>query len=183
MALDGLNNSDFRKATEAIEAFKASAPQGNNKIEELKSKLIIKMPGGKATTKVSEKDVEKALNEPSPHKAIKGLLEKSPIGKQEKLQDMGYEWHGTAYHPSAPTIYKSSDGGTVTVYPGGGTAEMGEDKRKTVYENGRFKQEMYYDEKGNLTGGKIIIKDNIAGFTERQIDFTMDKDGKMIVSE
>ena len=142
-----------------------------------------KSEGGKAKIKVSENDIEKALNEPSPTKALKELMNKSPIGKQEKLEDMGYKWHSTAYHLGAPTTYQSSDGGTVTIYPGGGTAEMGEDKRKTVYENGRFKQEMFYDENGKLTGGKIIIKDNVAGFTERQIDFTMDKDGKMSVFE
>ncbi len=79
-------------------------------------------------------------------------------------------------HIGAPKIFTSSDGGTITVYDGKGTAEMGEDKRKIVYQNGRYTQEMYYDENGKLTQGKMVIKDKIAGFTEQQYDFIMKGD-------
>lgn len=48
---------------------------------------------------------------------------------------------------------------------------MGEDKRKIVYQKGNLIQEMYYDDNGNLKEGKILIKDNIAGFEERKISF------------
>ena len=48
---------------------------------------------------------------------------------------------------------------------------MGEDKRKIVYQKGNLIQEMYYDDSGNLKEGKILIKDNIAGFEERRISF------------
>ncbi len=42
---------------------------------------------------------------------------------------------------------------------------------------------MYYDENGKLTGGKIIIKDEVAGFTEKQYDFkTQDNKIKTIIA-
>ena len=53
---------------------------------------------------------------------------------------MGYLDTGmNAYHIGAPIRFSSTDGGTITVYDGKGTANMGEDKRKIVYENGRYK--------------------------------------------
>ena len=51
---------------------------------------------------------------------------------------------------------------------------MGEDKRKIVYEKGNLIQEMYYDDNGNLKTGKIIVKDNVAGFPERSIRLAME---------
>lgn len=137
---------------------------------------LIMQNGSTATKKITSEDIEKAVNEPSSRKAIKGLLANSPLGLTEVLSNdsiekMGYTFVGTAFHKGAPALYKSADGGTITVYSGKGTAEMGEDKRKIVYQNDRYTQEMYYDENGKLTQGKIIIKDNVAGFTEAQYDF------------
>lgn len=86
---------------------------------------------------------------------------------------MGYKFAGTEYHIGAPVTYKSGDGGTITIYDGKGTAEKGEDKRKIIYQKGNLIQEMYYDENGNLQKGKILVKDNIAGFTERKIDISV----------
>ena len=138
---------------------------------------------GDSFKKITENDIENAVNEPSSLKAAKSLLANSPIGlndmpDKETLEKMGYSFAATAMHIGAPMVYKSPDGGTITVYNGNGTAEMGEDKRKIVYQNGRYTQEMYYDDNGKLTDGKIIIKDNIAGFTEVQYDFTV-KDNKL----
>ncbi len=84
---------------------------------------------------------------------------------------MGYTFAATAYHIGAPVIYESTDGGTITVYNGKGSAEMGEDKRKIVYQNGRYTQEMFYDGNGKLTKGQIKIKNEVVGFTEKQFDF------------
>lgn len=114
------------------------------------------------------------------------LLSNSPIGlgnqpAKEDIESMGYQFSLTAMHIGAPMIFTSSDGGTITVYDGKGTAEMGEDKRKIVYQNGRFTQEMYYDENGKLTNGQMIIKDKIAGFTEQQYDFIMEDNNRMTV--
>lgn len=138
--------------------------------------------GGQATKQVTNKDIENFVNEPRPSKAATGLLEKSPIGlgnepSKKDIEKMGYEFAGTQYHPGAPVIYKSSDGGTITIYNGKGTAEMGEDKRKIVYQKGNLIQEMYYDDNGNLKEGKIIVKDNLAGFEERKISF-LNENGK-----
>ena len=138
---------------------------------------------GEPIKKVTSKEIDKAVNEPSPRKATKMLLSNSPIGlgdmpEQKTLEKMGYTFANTGYHKGAPVIYESKGGGTITVYDGKGSAEMGEDKRKIVYQNGRYTQEMYYDDNGKLTAGKIIIKDNIAGFTEVQYDFTV-KDNKL----
>lgn len=36
---------------------------------------------------------------------------------------------------------------------------------------------------GDLTGGKIVIKDKTAGFTERQIDFVVTNNGKIAIAE
>lgn len=146
------------------------------KLQAKRSPLKLTTIGGKATKQVTSEDVEKFLNEPRPSKAAQGLLEKSPIGlgaepSKEDIKKMGYEFAGTSYHKGAPITYKSADGGTITVYNGEGTAEMGEDKRKIVYQKGNLIQEMYYDDNGNFKEGKILIKDNIAGFEERKISF------------
>ena len=101
-----------------------------------------------------------------------------PCGGAEPTSDdfkkMGYEFAGTQYHIGAPVYYESADGGKITIYDGKGTAEMGEDKRKIVYEKGNLIQEMYYDDNGNLKTGKIIVKDNVAGFPERSIRLAME---------
>lgn len=91
-------------------------------------------------------------------------------------------------HLGAPIWYDSKDGGTVTVYDRGYVGNDGKyhtdvGPRTTVYKNGGFEQTMIYDENGKLTGGKIVIKDKTAGFTERQIDFTITKDGKIAIAE
>lgn len=39
---------------------------------------------------------------------------------------------------------------------------------------------MYYDDNGNLKEGKILIKDNIAGFEERKISF-LTENGKQVL--
>ena len=59
------------------------------------------------------------------------------------------------------------------MYPGGGTAEMGEDKRKVVYENGRYKQEIFYDDTGKMTKCEIHIKNDITGSTEPHGRFSL----------
>ena len=135
--------------------------------------------GGKATKQVTAGDIEAFLNEPRPSKAAKGLLEKSPVGlgaepSKDDFKKMGYEFAGTQYHIGAPVYYESADGGKITVYDGNGTAEMGEDKRKIVYEKGNLIQEMYYDDNGNLKTGKITVKDKVAGFPERSIRLAME---------
>lgn len=135
--------------------------------------------GGGATKQVTSADIENFVNEPRPSKAAKGILDKSPVGlgsepSQDDLKKMGYKFVGTGFHIGAPVFYESSDGGTVTIYPGGGSPEAGEDKRKIVYEKGNLKQEMYYDDNGNLKSGEILVKDNIAGFTARSIRIAVD---------
>lgn len=66
----------------------------------------------------------------------------------------------------APVTYTSPDGGTITVYNGKGTKEMGEDQRKTVYQNGNYIQESFYDENGKLTKCRIRIKSDVTGMTD-----------------
>ncbi len=139
--------------------------------------------GGISTKQITSNDIENFLNEPRPSKAAKGVLEKSPVGlgnepTKQDFEKMGYEFAGTQYHMGAPVIYKSSDGGTITIYNGKGSAEMGEDKRKIVYQKGNLIQEMYYDDNGKLKEGKIIVKDKLTGFQERNVGFWMEN-GKM----
>ena len=136
---------------------------------------------GVSLKQVTDAVIEQALEQSSGHKSVNLLLSNSPIGlgnqpNKEDIQNAGYTFVTTAFHLGAPAIYKSGDGSTITVYSGGGSAEMGEDKRKIVYQTDRFTQEMFYDENGRLTNGKMIIKDKVAGFTEQQYDFIMGAD-------
>lgn len=150
----------------------AIAPQGQT----------IKMTNiniGGAAKRVRMPDIENFVNEPHPSKAAKGILDRSPVGlgkepSKEDLEKMGYKFAFTAMHIGAPVTYESADGGVVTVYSGGGTAEAGEDKKKIIYEKGNLRQEMYYDDNGNLKSGKILVKDKMTGFTERRVDFVVE---------
>ncbi|MBP3924441.1 hypothetical protein J6E39_04285 [bacterium] len=174
-------NGDNTNVREIVSQFKAFDDGG--KIE--KRSLLngkINQAGGNCKRVTAENMEAAQLMRPT--NAVKYLLGKSPIGlgkmpERENIENSGYSRSNTSFHKGAPTIYESSDGGVVTVYPGGGTAEMGEDKKKVVYQTDRFIQEMYYDDNGKLTGGQIKIKDNVAGFLEAQYDFTADENGNL----
>lgn len=175
--MDGING------TQGLSNVQLNSLESSLKIKKEKSQdfLPLKNRGGNASKRVTDTVIEHALNQPSARKSINMLLTNSPIGlgnqpTKEDIESMGYQFSLTAMHIGAPMIYESVDGGTITVYDGKGSAEMGEDKRKIVYKNGRYTQEMYYDENGKLTQGKILIKDNVAGFTEQQYDFIMGAD-------
>lgn len=136
---------------------------------------------GVPSKQVTDAVIEQALKQSSGSKSVNLLLSNSPIGlgnqpSKEDIQNAGYTFENTAYHIGAPVVYKSGDGSTITFYDGRGTAEMGENERKIVYKTDRFIQEMFYDENGRLTKGKMIIKDKVAGFTEQQYDFIMGAD-------
>ena len=153
-----------------------------------------KFEGGIAQRKVTQQVIDKALLEPNSHKALNQLLANSPVGFGNQssgleLENLGYTDTGMRqYHPGAPIEYKSKDGGTVIVYGNGiigndGKLHTDAGPRTTIYKNGGFEQTMIYDENGKLTGGKIVIKDQVGGFTERQIDFTVTADGKIATAE
>ena len=152
---------------------------------------IINREGGTAQRKVTQEVMDKALNEPSSHKALKLLIANSPVGfgnqsTKTELESLGYLDSGMRQkHLGAPIWYDSKDGGSVTVYDDtrGPNGQTDAGPRTTVYKNGNFEQTMIYDENGKLTGGKIVIKDKVAGFTERQIDFTVTADGKIATIE
>lgn len=190
MSMNGING-DFSKA---LEALKTNPAQNGDNVQQSKRKIQIvmnKFEGGVAQRKVTQDVVDKALNEPSSHKALKTLLANSPVGfgnqsSALELENLGYLDAGLRQtHLGAPMVYASKDGGTVKVYNDtrgiNGKTDVG--PRTTVYTNGNFEQTMIYDENGKLTGGKIVIKDNVAGFTERQIDFTVTADGKITTVE
>ena len=179
MGIDGIND-----LSKAFDAQKVANVQ-SEKNQKLSAQLHIKLPETKATKKITKQDAEHALNEPRTGKAITGLLEKSPVGlgnqqSREEIENLGYMFTITAYHHGAPVVYQSADGGTITVYNGKGTAAMGEDKRKTVYENGNYRQEMIYDEQGKLVECNIRIKDEVTGMTDPNGMLTMicNDDGK-----
>lgn len=186
MELNGINGN----LTKALEAFKKSKVQDDNKIQIKMNKF----EGGVAQRKVTQEVIDKALNEPNSHKALNLLLANSPVGLGQQssaleLESLGYLDTGTRqFHLGAPIWYESKDGGTVTVYSQGYKGDDGKfhtdaGPRTTVYKNGGFEQTMIYDENGKLTGGKIVIKDKVAGFTERQIEFTVTPDGKIATIE
>lgn len=193
MALDGVNG-DFNKALEALKTGKAKE---GDEIQQSPKKIQLKMNrfvGGDAQRKVTQEVVDKALNEPSSHKALKMLLANSPVGfgnqsSSVELENLGYLDTGMRQsHLGAPVEYASKDGGTVKVYDQGligndGKLHTDAGPRTTVYKSGNFEQTMIYDENGKLTGGKIVIKDQVAGFTERQINFTVTPDGKITTFE
>ena len=189
MSMDGING-DFNKA---LEALKTGKVKEGGEIQQLPQKIQIKMnkfEGGEAQKKVTQEVINKALNEPSAMKAAKGLLNSSPVGlgqqpTREEIEKMGYSCNfaKSQYHLGAPVIFESQDGGTITVYDGKGTAEMGEDKRKIVYENGLYTQETFYDEKGNVISCEIRIKSDVTGLTEPNGRFTLfyNENGKLSV--
>lgn len=179
MAMDGINWSQKL----SNEQLNASANSVQTRTEATKQNFIPlnRGVGNDASKRITDTVIEHSLNQPSARKSVNMLLSNSPVGlgnqpSDEDIESMGYQFSLTAMHIGAPKIFTSSDGGTITVYDGKGTAEMGEDKRKIVYQNGRYTQEMYYDENGKLTQGKMVIKDKIAGFTEQQYDFIMKGD-------
>jgi len=189
MSLDGIKGVQDKNSI-----YKSNRSQ---KFEEVKKKLQIKMTkheGGTAQRKVTQQVIEKALNEPNSHKALKLLLANSPVGfgnqsSSLELESLGYLDTGLRQmHLGAPIWYESKDGGSVTVYDSGFIGNDGKfhtdvGPKTTIYKNNNFEQTMIYDENGKLTGGKIVIKDKVAGFTERQIDFTVTKDGKIATIE
>lgn len=193
MSMNGING-DLSKA---LEALKTDSAKEGGKIQQSPKKIQIKMnkfEGGDAQRKVTQEIIDKALNEPSSHKALKLLLANSPVGfgnqsSSVELENLGYLDTGMRqYHLGAPVEYASKDGGSVKVYDQGligndGKLHTDAGSRTTVYKNGNFEQTMIYDENGKLTGGKIVIKDQVAGFTERQIDFTVAPDGKITTFE
>ncbi len=165
MALDGING---------VQGNNQIPPNSKQNVEQLAQKIQIQMnkfEGGIAQKKITEQDTEKALNEPSAGKATLGLLEKSPVGEgnqqsREEIEALGYTFTQTAYHIGAPVTYESPDGGTITVYNGKGTKEMGENERKTVYKNGNYEQVTYYDENGKFKKCDIKIKNPVTGLTD-----------------
>lgn len=177
MSMDGIN--DVLKNLDAyFQAHKTKRQEGIQNIKE-DPFIITKRPKPNATKQVTPQDLEQALNEPRPSKAMKLLLAKSPLDLEgSDFTKMGYQWAGTAYHIGAPTWYESGDGGRITVYSGRGTKEMGEDVRKTVYEKGNYKQEMFYDENGKLTRCSITIIDPVTGKPERKLDRFIDENGR-----
>ena len=172
MALDGINgvqgNSQiFSNSKQNVGQPAQKIPIQMNKFE-----------GGVAQKKITAQDAEKAINEPRTGKAVMDLIEKSPVGlgkqqSKQEIENLGYTFKQTAYHIGAPVVYESSDGGTITVYNGKGTAEMGENERKTIYENGIYKQVMLYDENGKLKECEIRIKNKITGMTDPDGMFDM----------
>jgi hypothetical protein len=189
MALDGIMGAQDNNPI-----YKSNRSQN---LERLKQELQIginKPKGGTAQRKVTKQVIEKALNEPNSHKALRLLLAHSPVGfgnqsSSLELENLGYLDTGIRQkHIGAPVWYESKDGGSVTVYDSGfigndGKLQTDVGPRTTIYKNENFEQTMIYDENGKLTGGKIVIKDKVGGFTERQIDFTVTKDGKIATTE
>lgn len=172
MTIDGING--------ITQNSKVESQKPGNIIERLSAKLHVPIENnGKTTVKVTNKDIENALYETSTKNAITGLLSKSPLGLEaqptkENIENKGYTFYQTAYHIGAPVIYKSPEGGTITVYNGKGDAKSGENERKIIYQDDRYVQEMFYDENGKLVKGSITIKDKVAGFTEERFTFLVE---------
>ncbi len=152
----------------------------SNAEENLSVQNVNMTDGPKASKKVTNEDLEKVLNEPSPTKAVKQLLAKSPVGlgyqsSANELGILGYADTGMrAYHMGAPITYTSSDGGTITVYDDmrGGQTDAG--PRTTVYKTDRYEQTIIYNEQGEPIKGTIKIRDDIGGFLEKQYDFKIE---------
>ena len=188
MALDGING---------IHGDGQIQKPSNPNIKKLAQKIKLnleKFEGGVAQRKVTQEHINKALNETNSQKALTQLIANSPVGfgnqsTATELESLGYLDSGLRmHHIGAPISYESKDGGTVTVYDSGfigndGKLHTDAGPRTTVYKNGNFEQTMIYDENGKLTGGKIIIKNKIAGFTEREINFTVTADGKIAAKD
>ncbi|DAA85479.1 TPA: hypothetical protein CPT92_02065 [Candidatus Gastranaerophilales bacterium HUM_13] len=168
--------------TTAVQTGKMQTSEANT---DLSVRNIDMTNGPKASKKITNNDIEKALNEPSPTKAVKQLLAKSPVGlgrqsSANELGVLGYADTGIRnYHIGAPISYTSSDGGTITVYDDMRMGQTDAGPRTTIYRTDRYEQTIIYDEFGEPVKGTIKIKDDVAGFTERQYDFKIEN-GKIV---
>ena len=121
--------------------------------------------------KVTNEDVEKAMNEPSARNALIGLVKRSPLGfVQPKAEQLSYNDYMVSMNGdrfSGPGGYgewgKPAEDGSVNM----------------TYKNGKFEQSMIYDQNGNAKSGMVVIRDDF-GNIERQINFIIEK-GKMFL--
>lgn len=169
-------NSPISKIAAELKAITTS---GGNKTSNVQMTGLYKEGG------VTQKDINRYLEDPFSRKEIKNLVSKSPIGlgdapSKEELEKKGCTFAGTAYHIGAPVFYDTPDGGQISVYDGRGT-NRGEDERKVVYQKGNLTQTMYYDENGKLTGGSVMVKDSHTNMVDAYTAFSV-KDGNIIPS-
>lgn len=128
--------------------------------------------------KITAQNTEMALNSHSDRTAISSFLENSPIGltdfpDSQSIETMGYRAVFITDNQDDSRTYESNDGGKITVYNGNENVypQMYEDKKRIIYQNGSYRQEMFYDKDEKLTGGQILIKDGVTAPTEVQFDF------------
>lgn len=134
---------------------------------------LSKMYGGK---KITDHDVEKAMNEPSGRNVINALVKRSPIGFEEPtIDDLMHNGYAVAYHRNLDGSYDFvGNNGNINVL------DAQDGSVKMNYKSGKFEQNMVYDKNGQVKAGTLIFRDDF-GAIERQIDFQMQKDGKMFV--
>ena len=139
-----------------------SKPQSMDKF---KIKSIIRMPESTPLKSVQNEDLEKAMSERLPSKAVNHLISNSPIGmtlpKDNELSDIGYLI--SSMDMNGNTHYNNG----LSVYTHAGKEEKGA-YYKAVYKTERFEQTMFYDKDGNLVKGTFKIKDELGFFTEAQ---------------
>lgn len=155
------------KINEAIETIlsqvQESKPQ--SKKDKFKATSIMQMPESTPLKSVKNEDLEKAMSEKLPSKAISHLISNSPIGMtlptKNELADIGYlqssfDMNGNTHYNNGLSIYTHADMEEQGAY------------YKAVYKTERFEQTMFYDKNGNLVKGNFKIKDEVIGLTEAQ---------------
>ena len=154
------------KINENIEVLQNELPQTQKTAKNTIKKLNnIKMPEYTPLKTVQNIDLERAMSENLPSKAINHLISNSPIGmtlpSDKELADIGYL--KSCFDMNGNTHYSNG----LSIYTHAGMQEEGA-YYKAVYKTDRFEQTMFYDTAGKLVKGIFKIKNEIGGFTEAQ---------------
>ena len=130
--------------------------------------------------KITNDDLENVLMQSSGIKAVRTLLDKSPVGKT--FPEAG-ELMKNGYSPAYMTDAKGSkfyqgDGGTIRISKQEGEERTGLAGDSLVqYTTGKYEQNVIYDKDGNIKQGTIVIRDDF-GNIEKQYDFIIEDNGR-----
>lgn len=151
----------------------------NSNLSPCAQKLVNELKGYISQCKtVTQADVDVALSNPSNVRAVKGLIEKSPVGMTLQDSFEGYlPIHMTDEYGSS--YFENIKGGRIRVTPD--VFDNGFKEVEFTSKDGRYVQRMHYDEgTGKFIDGTIDIFDEF-GNREKHYGIATQTNGKMRV--
>lgn len=151
----------------------------NSNLSPRAQKLVNELKGYISQCKtVTQADVDVALSNPSNVRAVKGLIEKSPVGMTLQDSFEGYlpiymtDEYGSSY-------FENINGGRIRVTPD--VFDNGFKEVEFTSKDGRYVQRMHYDEgTGKFIDGTIDVFDEF-GNREKHYGIATQTNGKMRV--